>query len=172
MAILFILTSCHSSNKPQDNSKDGLSASTAGIHEKPGSKILQNLLTEDMVRKHFEIPDSIVVKVHTDDNKIGYEWAGHQAPKEKLFAYNVNLSFESLGELNKAALDSVWQQQNKNEYKNKEIVEVKGVGDRASWSSEKGGQLRTASGNNLFYISLPHHKINRSDDMGTEDDSK
>src|SRR5699024_2869961 len=61
--------------------------------------------------------------------------------------------------LSQSELNAMWDSQNENVYKDKDMEEVPEVGNKASWSTLGGGQLRVVANKYMFYISLSGGEI-------------
>lgn len=109
------------------------------------------LLTEKDIQLVFDLSDTIEINQKKTRNAIcTYDW---EAPGKKFMNYSVSLNFARGGKRTKSQIDAAWQSQNKSVYKKHKPQKVSGVGDRATWSSLGGGQLRVAAKGYIFYVS-------------------
>lgn len=165
-----LFSACQSSDKQNEPGRNKLSEAIYAVSEKTGRNNLKELLTEELVRKTFDIPNRTEVKLSTEDYICTYEWEGDPKNESLLLSYRVSLNFGTKKRVDKNGINAIWESQNEGVYKDKHIQPVEGIGDKASWSSLGGGQLRVASGGDLFYLSLDSHKMNLKNVKGTMND--
>lgn len=111
---------------------------------------LCELLNEDLVRETFGISPNIVFEKENEDILCSYGWT----EEDTNIFYSISLNFATGGQRDAAAAQAVWESQNEGVYKDKDMQEVSGVGDRATWSTLGGGQLRVLADGYIFYVSL------------------
>jgi len=140
---------------------------SCGENEKKDSKEsnkldMASILTEKMVRETFNVGDTVTLEPDLGSsmakNYIQYKWEMDSSEKV-LYYYSVTLNFSNGTPLPQSNLDAIWDSQNENVYKNKDMENVSGVGRKASWSTLGGGQLRVVANKYLFYLSLSGGKI-------------
>lgn len=163
-ACFLVLTACQSGD---GQNKDKLSKAISKVSEKTGRDNLGDLLTEEMVRRVFDIPSKVKVEADIKDYICSYDWNEDKEDKNLMLSYSVGLNFGNKKTMTQKQINAIWESQNNGVYKEKNLESVSGVGDKASWSTLGGGQLRVASKGDLFYISLRSTKMDLSDPMGT-----
>ncbi|HET7361370.1 MAG TPA: hypothetical protein VFI78_05495, partial [Salinimicrobium sp.] len=92
-------------------------------------------------------PD-IALKKDENENICSYEWSSNDG------WYSISLNFGRGGQRSDSSAQAVWESQSKGIYADKNMQEVTGVGDKASWSNLGGSQLRVLYNGYIFYISL------------------
>lgn len=138
-SVLFLFSACGSGNESEPKT---------GSDERGD---LCELLNEDLVRETFELSADIVLEKDDDDIICSYDW---KVEATNIIFYSVSLNFASGGQRDDAAAQAVWESQNESIYKDKNLQEVPGVGDQATWSTLGGGQLRVLADGYIFYVSL------------------
>lgn len=174
IATLLISTSCGNSadnaSAAGDKVQDGIKK-IAEAREQATEKIsrdnLDELLTEEMVRRVFGIADKVDVKQYFSDYILSYKWKGNTSGNNLIQTYSVGINFSASKPMSKEAVDVIWESQNKNLYKNKNLQNVTGIGYKASWSTLGGGQLRVATDSDIFYLSITSHEMDKTDLTGT-----
>lgn len=158
LALLFIVASCQPEDTQKKNEIKNTEAAKVDTSNQGKSDKLENLLSEVMLRRTFTIQDSIGLESHSEDSTVKYEWAGYEEPGHILRAYNVSLKLENGVE--------------KDKNKKKDIQEITGIGDGASWLKDNGGKLQVNSGGKMFSISMSTKRLNRSDMMPSGNNPK
>ena len=99
---------------------------------------LCELLNEDLVKFTFNLSEDMVFEKSDSETICMYDWSNDAV---NVF-YSVSLNFAPGGQRSEADAMQVWKSQNEGVYEGKSLKEVAGVGDKASWSTLGGGQLR------------------------------
>ncbi len=137
-----LLFSCGENEKKSSNKSEGLE--------------MANLLTEELVRTTFNVYDTVTLEPDfgtVAKNYIQYKWQ-IDSSENVLYYYSVTLNFAKGEPSTSSQLEAMWNSQNEGVYKDKDMEEVSGIGQKASWSTLGGGQLRVVSDRYMFYLSL------------------
>lgn len=130
------------------------------------------VLTEPLTRGVFELESTTEVEQSpgTMSNSCTYTWNDPE-----LFDHPVHgpgklpVGYHSAGLVigpsfgSKSAADSAWQSQNDGVYADRDVQDIDGIGDRASWSTLGGGQLRILSKNQLYYVDVSYRALVETD---------
>ncbi len=143
---VFIL-SCSKKDKKGDNNSSG-------------SLNMENLLTEEMIRRTFDVHDTTTIEQDLGgslDNYIAYKWEEKQG--NKIHSHTVALNFAKGEPLSESKLDAMWDSQNEGIYAEKDMEMISGVGRKASWAIIGKAvfnqqQLRVMTDKYIFYLTL------------------
>lgn len=138
LSLLFLATACKDGKKSTPENKSGSAERTD----------LCELLNEDLIKTTFNLSSEVVLKKDDGKNICSYEWSVNDG------WYSISLNFARGGQRSDSSAQAVWESQNKGIYADKNMQEVTGVGDKATWSNLGGSQLRVLYDGYIFYISL------------------
>ncbi len=115
----------------------------------------EDYFTEDIARRIFRIESFIPVDL-TKDSKTGVISRSWELSRggDEIERYRVNFHFESSSQMSQASIDKAWENQNKKLYKDYKILQVDDIAKKASWTDYEGGELRVATDDNIYYITM------------------
>ncbi len=109
-----------------------------------------DLLHENLVKKIFDLPEDVTFDKTDEYDVCMYGWSSEDTRS----FYSLSLNFASGGKRSDENAREIWDEQDKIVYKGIDMLDVHGVGQRASWSSLGGGQLRVLAEGYIFFVSF------------------
>lgn len=109
-----------------------------------------DLLHENLVKKTFDLPEDITFDKTDEYDVCMYGWASENTRS----FYSLGLNFAPGGKRSDESARVMWEEQDKSIYKDMDTLDVYDVGQRASWSSLGGGQLRVLAEGYIFFVSF------------------
>ncbi|EGV42319.1 hypothetical protein BZARG_2553 [Bizionia argentinensis JUB59] len=113
---------------------------------------ISKLITKEDIRSIFELDNDHEIEHKEKKSAISsFDW---EMPSDKKLFYSVKLNFARGDRRSSSVIDKIWEGQSKSVYQEKGLQEVSDVGDKASWSTMAGGQLRVTADGYLFFVSF------------------